>query len=1827
MKEFSLFDKDTRTFKESFYILMDILISNQASSRAECVIFMGIYYLQILTGFFSEQVGIFDIDKNDTDKVLNYFEKILRLKDLFKDNYSGYKIVIIFVFLIILAFTSLFFYTLFKTDKNSTYTIKEALLNFYFKFMIYIIFNIVLDLGLSNFCFGSDEFNPYFKNVSCKVSDNILMVILSILTTIMSAFFVVFIQFFYIDSFYSSNSFYARMACNYEIYTSLNCIVYSVLLTQVKYISKEVFLIYNIIVSSVFFYFYLNRYLFYDTITNNIAGLFHMLYLWTSIFFIIFAYIDFNEKGLVYIISSGIALYFYFNLKYKIEEKIFLDTPFYKIANPNYRLFYIKNLIDKMNHLDENPEDKALLAGIIQMHATECPNPDCQTKNNEFLYLPITGEMTDRSKLQVEDKIFLMHFILIVLNYYINVNDYTPDIIINVSLYYLTVIGNFCQSMFYYKKVKDMKLTLQEQFSFERLKLKLSKSLVEKLKPPHEKCDNLEDLNVSLYFKYENLTQLFIEKISTDISLSLQFWKIFRNNQLDYNKTIDFNQIFNLTDKIRLAKLQIQKIWDRLIKIYTGVNELFDIYSEYIEEVNDDDLKKRDLDNLKRKSENYNEHIGQNYYSLLFNKETGIIIVNGDKGKEGIIEKCNSEIEKIFKYKFEELKGQNITMLMPKIFSKSHKDFMERYFKTGHKKLIDQRDFKTFAKDKDNSIILIQIIIKLFPILNDSVYFTGLIYKESLDDLIFIDHKFYIQGMSLKLMKILNIGNKMLFQENKIPFYAVCKKFVNFYKIFLQGQKQNLKGAAKKNSIFVNLEESLTESKVEEENDDDDNASAITKRKKIIKKHKHDDDIHENVEINENMELEYEIQLPEFIIEFSDSTNKGKKTAQEEEDDNKYGVEHKNEYSEDDNVDDVDEFKGESDFLLGEGSKNRDISNISQSKITTSNINPNNTNEQSNLTSNVNLISNVPTPDGNTPTPTPDGSNVNHNKNDNNNNNNNNNTSNDNTNDNSRKNIYNKKESNSKSKLDFNKQTDQAKEFSLRIKQYEDLFKHKKFDELEQLIDNCTSENSIQYKFNFTFKRYKYNDTGTAFIIRCIDTKFENNHSESESIEEADPRALKYKIEKNNNIKPLYNILLSEKSDILNQVSEYNKFLNYKEFKDLLKECKEDISKMSMIHGTKKYKLADDENASQSSEKGYANDLVKKNRILEIKASLLNNIQNFFTLKYIKAIMICIFILTLTFVILYLVLFKNSYDHFKVVSNLNIQLYENTIWTTNLLGTLISLYSLYKNRKENLNYNFNSFIPDNNEYFDTMKNYSYNWYNKIADDFGDMENVINDYIDKNKQTILFWDEENITYTIDKINDTDSFPLAVSQVLSDINSLLKDEKFILSTPKMTKHQQNYFNYLSFLSIENAYDNLLPKMYDKLRILPHIFQDYNKDSRLILLYCLFIYGAFMVVFNLIYLILLYITNRNMAEGLEKVGKIKLELLEDIIKKIEGFNLVLKRFREKESKNQEKNNPNGKTNVQDKTNLGTVNGTRINPTSSVNANGFNTDIKKFIPLNILSLDYLQSVLVFIILFSFLIPTFIMTQYMVNNTNKLIEVQKFIFGKILTASANIVEIKCNISECLTQNQLKFDDLININDMQQIVLGINNFGELDNFYNKKYLVNACQVLYDEETQAELYEICMENKLVKSANNSDSLIKLIDETVDILYKDIEVYSSQNVKLNNGSEVPFFKSFLYSTDSFFDLETVFYNFVAPISNNFATICKSSLDKFLNEKKDIVFSLIIIYGILITFICLYIEIFYIKKLIHFLSVSRLILKIIPTMVINNTPELETWIESKY
>jgi len=1782
INEIELFHKDNFTFKEKFYILMDLLVTNQNPNRVESIIFLGISYLQIIVGFFATQIGVFNINESIFDKMLFNCEKILRLFELFIDKYKEFKIMNYVFFSIIFFFLIYFLIVCSTIWKNLFYSYKELIINYFIKSFIYFGYNIILDFVFSVFCFG--ETNPFFKGVSCKNKDNLEIVIISILLFILTIILIFILQCFYCDSMYLSTSFYARISCNYEIYTSLNSIFFSIFLIQANYLSKDIFLIYNLLISSLFFIFYINNYLYYDKNTNTLAGLFHILYLWTSIFCIIFVNFDYNEKGVIYIISSIIVLYFYHNLKYKIEENIFLDIPFYKITSNSHFLYYIKNLIDKINHIQENPKDKAILAGIMDIHSLECPNPECIAKTDEKLYLPITNEWSDRTKPKIDDNVYLINFIIIITNYFLYRDYYSPDMIINLSLYYLEIIGNYCQSMYYYKKVKEMKLTFQEQFSFERLKIRIAKALIEKCKSPNEPCTSLEDLNVTVYFKYYDLIQQFIEEMNKDINLSLQFWKFLENKQLNPHLQIDYNKIFKLTDDIRITKKTIETIWEKLLIIYSGVNDLFYLYYEYLDQINDDDLKKRDLEEIKRKNETFTDNLTKNYYSILFNKDTGIIVANGDKGKEGIIEKVNSVTEKIFKYNSDELKGLNIDILMPKLYSKMHKKFMEKYFNIGEKIIIDKGGLRTLGKDKNNSIIIIKIIVKLFPILNENVFFIAIISKENIDDIIYIDGKFNIQGMSMKLMKELNIKNNLLFQDNDIPFYVICKKFVNFYKIFLLGKKNNKSKKIKKsNSVIDN-------SSYGEFDNNNDNKSHI-------------DIENENIQINENIELEYEIQIPQFIYDFSEYSNKVNTNE-------KTNTITPSELIPEDINEDEDEINypnnefGENDLLVQPNEdRNSLVSNFD--------------NHKRNI---LTILYHKPTSETPTPNQNLDIQILNNEYN------------NSNKMDINKENYEMKNNSYnvnnflvSQSKFEYNKKEEVEKNFLGKIDKYRFLFEQAKFNDLEDFIDANNSSTHPDYKFNFTFERYSYGNKNMSYMIRCIDNKNKCLGSDVDSLGDCDQKINKYKKEKAESIKPLFEIDEKEKNNILTQIdSFYLLSTENKKFQKLLNLCKEDINKMSIVHGQKKDEIMDDENSSQTSQSGYNSDLVKKNRIEEIRANILNNISNFYTLKYIKISVFSISFFTIIYGVIYLVLFYKIFDKLYFANKINIQLFQSTIWMTNLIGSLVSLRALFNNLKENQNYKFNSYIEDNYEYFITLKKKNYDLYINITKYFGLLEYNIGRYIDSKNQDKFFWDKEKISYYYHDLNDTDAFPLGLSQVLSDINSLLMNKNFNLSKIVIDEKSTNYLNYISFLAIENSYDNVIPNQYLKLKIIPNLFQDSNSSLRTILFIILLIYACLMLLFCLIYSFLLHLTNENMGEGFEKITKIRIEKIEETIKKIEVFNVSLKKYIEKDSQ-KFLDYTNTKSNEEKNQQTQNFNSRKSLINSSENQNDFIIESNKVIPLKILNYAYLQTFLLFCILCAFLIPIYLITNTMVISSNKLINVENYMFGKILMTFASSLKVKCMMNECNTKNDLNYNGLFDKNKIQKIVQGISIFQKLNIYYNDQFLLNVCKSIFEINTTD--YDDCMNDILIQSANNTESLLKILEQIIDNLYKDAILKNGTNFTLNNGTVVKFRNIYLFSSDTFKEFETIFYKYIVPVSNTFAQICLDSLIKYLKEKKNIVVLLTIIFFVMVILLCVYIAFCFVNQLIHLLSVSRCILKIIPNSVINNTQELESWIENKY
>lgn len=536
---------------------------------------------------------------------------------------------------------------------------------------------------------------------------------------------------------------------------------------------------------------------------------------------------------------------------------------------------------------------------------------------------------------------------------------------------------------------------------------------------------------------------------------------------------------------------------------------------------------------------------------------------------------------------------------------------------------------------------------------------------------------------------------------------------------------------------------------------------------------------------------------------------------------------------------------------------------------------------------------------------------------------------------------------------------------------------------------------------------------------------------------------------------------------------------------------------------------------------------------------------------------------------------------------------------------------------QNLPYDFNTFIQPEEAYFDYMKDNAFYLYNFSISIFGVMESNINKYISNSKSN--FWDHEKVSYNYDKLNDTESFPIIINQILTDVNSILKHKLYSLDSDtlsSLTQKELKFINYMNYLVIENFYDNLFDGLMNKLREIPIQLKQYNKDSLKEIIIIVVIYFVVSFILNCIYGVLLYLTNQNMGEGLEKVTKIHVDKIEDTIKKIENFSSILQKYKNKESVIPNQDDIINKKDAK----LETANTTEQTPmnTKKNNTNNSNymSEPKKHKKLKMLTYSYFQLPAMVIIQCGFLIPLLLLAIYMINSTNKLIDVESYLFGKLIIAASNSVKVKCMMSGCLTTKELKYNDLVDISQVSYIVQSISIFPEVNAYYNSYFLLNACGTAFDAET--EDYSLCLNDSLVISTNNTDSLLKLVEEYMNNLYKDS--------KLKQSSE-DFDTKMLFNSSSFNQMELIFYKYIEPVSGRCGELFVVGLSSFLDQKLTVIWVLNTLLAVCIIILCVYLGIVFVRQLIHLLSVSRCILKIIPTVVIYSTQDLENLMEDKH
>ena len=1452
-KEMTFFIPEHASDKTKFYRYMDTLISHKSDSKTECILLITISYIQLISGFFCEQVGILK-DEETPDNYFILLQRVIRIHDLFSNSYNIYQIILYIIFFLLIIITCLFLHRMKQTGKVAFYSFPEIIINFFLKIFLYILYQPILDFCLSLLCL--EDKNPHFSdtNAQCNV-DNIFLFIIMILTFLYTIFLAIFFSFYYNESFLLSNSPMARINTNYELYLNINAFVFSIILSFTYSIGNIIFILYNTIMSLVLLNYYLSSRPFYDTTISYLIGFFHALYAWTSLFTLFFYFIRTYQVSIVYISILLILFWMYYNMHEKMNDDITLDKPFHQLNDKFSILLYIKYIINQYKTIETNLAEKAKIIGIIFLHKRECPLPDCPSKNpKKKYYLPITDEWSNPNKMEFNDRVYLQNFIIFIYDYFLSKNFFDNDILINLSMYYLQTIGNFCKSMRYHQKAGDNKMNIQEKLMYFRAGELISKALVKACRPSNEIASNLEYVNFSQFFKYQHLAEKLKVNIVRDVHLCKEFWKLLVTKDLK-RKILDFNQIFELTDKVRLTKQNIDKLWDDIMSTYNGYNELFELYENYTESINDDSLTLREL--LKIKNKNYAMEGIFNYYNILFSNDTCIIICNGDKNKEGTIEKVTSNITDFFGFKEEELKGINIGALMPKMFEKEHTGFMKKYIEIGEKKNVD-KTFRTYAKDKNNALIVINLSIKLFPILGENIFFCAMMTREDIEDIILLDTEYNIQTMSGKLYEIFEINNN-LFQEIEIPFWIICKEFIRHYQTFMMNNSK-IKNF---NQYQIKKNNKNEEYNSHSNNNNEKNNNKVKSDISLDAVSKDDNNNNKmeatelDFEINENAEVEWEISIPKFLKNLQNNlnlnNNKILSTKSVHFNNNQKNNEHtqENEKNIDNNIQEDDQ--DETALLIKKTNNNQKNSKF---KIDKENIQKKE--ESKNNSSITNTNNNY---------------------------------------------IYN----------------DQIKIFLNEISRFRNLFTSKNksnFNELMQLIDKESSTSDKNFKFIISFNQLNYGEKRVAYIIRCIDnkegteSKSTRNNKNNEikgntTIMDLNEQRKKY-FDKSNYLKDMNEIMKKSEIQIVKIKSNIGQldFLanSNNSIKDLIDKFHKEILKYSRIFGLNNLSVFDDNGSQASSQSEFTNSITKKTRIQEIKSHIMNNVNNFYTLILIKILYIAFMILSLIIGIIYIIKFDtllSSVDEVDLLHSNTIKLGYNFIFFLTRISSFITLSKIRNDLNDSIIYNIyphNYDIKDINKAYDIYIENEKSNITLLVDDLEDLSYKVmyyfSDAISDFRQREYYFQFIPYYKGMDANSGGEiSFPLGIELYISILFRLGKTKKlyFPYKFPENDTDNsvKNVTEYLSFIALDNPYLTVIPYLIDLLNNNTRVCNDENNKGGFDIYILLIIYSVITAIFASFYSFFLFLTNRNMEEGMLKLSKIDPKLIGETMKTIDIFN----------------------------------------------------------------------------------------------------------------------------------------------------------------------------------------------------------------------------------------------------------------------------------------------------------------------------------------------------
>ena len=110
------------------------------------------------------------------------------------------------------------------------------------------------------------------------------------------------------------------------------------------------------------------------------------------------------------------------------------------------------------------------------------------------------------------------------------------------------------------------------------------------------------------------------------------------------------------------------------------------------------------------------------------NSASAIVIISATSSRIGTVIHANEDIETVLGFKRQELIGRNVTQIIPRPIAKVHDKLVQRYFETAKPNVIEIKR-NLLASNKEGYLKEIELIVKVFPQVNEKIVFVGFIQR------------------------------------------------------------------------------------------------------------------------------------------------------------------------------------------------------------------------------------------------------------------------------------------------------------------------------------------------------------------------------------------------------------------------------------------------------------------------------------------------------------------------------------------------------------------------------------------------------------------------------------------------------------------------------------------------------------------------------------------------------------------------------------------------------------------------------------------------------------------------------------------------------------------------------------------------------------------------------------------------------------------------------------------------------------------------------------------------------------------------------------------